>query len=187
MATAVHEFYQSDVFGLQNQRAISGFRSNQHTDVFASRQRRSAAAITEPRPHRVKLEIIGLDAIELTYFGSTLPPWAEPVLKSLPERWGATPGWDGYRAVPTSWQLVVRMLNILSLVMRNNFPPPQITPLADGGVQAEWHLNQKDLEIEVSAAELPTYYFFDQSTGEEEEATLDQHESRVGDLIGGLR
>jgi hypothetical protein len=144
MATAAHHFYQTDVFGLRNQRAISSFPGNQHTDVFASRERRSAAAISEPRPHRVKLEIaVGGEAIEITYFGSTLPTWAEPLLRSLPERWGATPGWDGYRAMPTNLQLVVRLLNILSSVMRDSVPPPEVTPLADGGVQAEWHVARK--------------------------------------------
>lgn len=186
MATVAYNFYQTDVFGPQNQQAISSLVNNQSTDVFARRERRATAA-SEPLPHRVKVRIpLDGESIELTYLDSVLPAWAEPVLSSLPERWGATPGWDGYHARPTSVQLVVRLLNILSTVMLGGYQPPQIMPLADGGVQAEWHRGQRDLEIVVSADEAPSYYFFDHDTGEEEEYTLEQREDRVRDLIGGL-
>lgn len=108
------------------------------------------------------------------------------MLKSLPERWGAIPGWDSYNAKPASLQLVVKLLNVLSIVIRDNFQPPQVTALADGGMQAEWHRSKRDLEIVVSADEPPAYYFFDHATGAEEEATLDQHSNRACDLIGVL-
>jgi hypothetical protein len=126
------------------------------------------------------------EPIEFTYmsFDVGLPNWATPVLQSLAERWGAHAGWDSYQAKPTDRQLVVKLLNILSDLMQEGSATPHITPLADGGVQAEWHHQGKDLEIVVPADDDPTYYYFDHATNEEEEGDLDPNYAHVQDLIG---
>jgi hypothetical protein len=186
MATVARNFDLASVFGPQNQQAISSLGDVQRTDVFARRERRATAA-SDPTSRRMKVRIpLRNESIVLTYLDSSLPAWAEPVLRSLPDRWGETPGWDGYRAIPTSLRLVLKLLNMLSGVMRDGFQPPEITPLADGGVQAEWHRRQQDLEIVVPADDEPSYYLFHHVTGEEEEGPFEQHEIRVRDLIGGL-
>jgi hypothetical protein len=69
--------------------------------------------------------------------------------------------------------------------MRDSSLAPQITPLADGGVQSEWHRRHRDLEIIVYADGAPTYYFFDDVTKEQEDAAFAQHEVRIRDLIDG--
>jgi hypothetical protein len=66
--------------------------------------------------------------------------------------------------------------------MADSSTPPIITPLWDGGVQATWHRNNKDLEVVVSADEPPTYYFHDATAGEEEEE-LEPNLARVRTLI----
>ena len=70
--------------------------------------------------------------------------------------------------------------------MQQNYRPPQITPLADGGAQAEWHSAGQDLEIVVAANEEPVYYYFNQASGIEEEAAIELHYAHVQDLIGHL-
>jgi hypothetical protein len=88
--------------------------------------------------------------------------------------------------VPTSLRLVVELLNTLSAFLSDNATPPQLTPLTDGGMQAEWHRGGKDLEIVVTAEGEPSYYFFDYSTGTEEEAIIATHTVRVAELIDSL-
>jgi hypothetical protein len=187
MASIAQPIYRTDVFARQNQRVITTSGSMLPADVFARRERR-AAAITLPESRRltVRLSIDG-DPVEFTYtaFDRGLPRWAGPVLQSLSDRWGARPGWDSYRAQPTNPQLVVKLLNILSDLMQQNYLPPQITPLADGGVQAEWHSRGQDLEIVVTAHEQPTYYYFNHA-GAEEEAEIDPNYAHVQNLIGRL-
>jgi len=141
----------------------------------------------EPRPLTVRLSIDG-EPIGFTYttFSSGLPKWAGPVLQSVSERWGARPGWDGYQAKPTNPRLVVKLLNILSDLLRDDSLSPQITPLADGGVQAEWHRREQDLEIVVPAEEEATYYYFNSATPAEEEAYLIGNHAHIQDLIGCL-
>jgi hypothetical protein len=188
MASTAQPIYRTDVFACQNQRLITTSGSMQRADVFARRERR-AAGIALPEPHRltVRLSIDG-DPVEFTYttFDRGLPRWAAPVLQSLSDRWGARPGWDSYRAQPTNPQLVVKLLNILSDLMQQTYPPPQITPLADGGVQAEWHSRGQDLEIVVTENERPAYYYFDQESRAEEEAEIEPNYAHVQDLIGRL-
>jgi hypothetical protein len=186
MASIAQPIYGTDVFARQNQRVITTSGSMQPADVFARRERH-VAAITLPESHRftVRLSVDG-DPVEFTYitFGRNLPRWTGPVLQSLSDRWGARPGWDSYRARPTNPQLVVKLLNILSGLMQQNYLPPQITPLADGGVQAEWHSRGQDLEIVVAADERPTYYYFNQKA--EEEAEVSPNYAHVQELIGRL-
>jgi hypothetical protein len=165
------------------------------TPVFSRNDRyslhvleRTAAALSEPGPHGVRVVIpIGADSIELIYRGKAMPRWAETVLRSLPERWGSYPGWDGHAAVPTHRRFVVDLLNTLTEVMTDDSPVPQITALPDGGAQAEWHGFENDLEIVVQASESPSYYFFNRVTEDEEENVMEGNEPRVRALIGNLR
>ena len=185
MAAAHQVIFSAPVFGPRNQQALYRHENHQTTDVFS--RERTSAAVSDPGPRRVKVLIpIGGESIELTYCGPSLPAWAKPVLKSLPERWGAGPAWDSHRAVPTRLHLVVSLLNALSTVMLDELPTPQITALSDGGVQAEWHGVGGDLEIVIAAGEVPSYYFFNRTTNDEEDNALEGHERRVHDLIGGL-
>ena len=66
--------------------------------------------------------------------------------------------------------------------MEDASQPPQLTPLADGGIQAEWH-GTSDLEIVVPSNEPPAYYFFDRTTTAEEEGNILDHYRRVRELI----
>ena len=176
---------RADVFTPQSQRSITS--TMQSADVLARKERYEAISLPQPRRFTIRLPVEG-GPIDLIYtsFDNSLPKWAKPVLASLTDRWGVLPGWDSYQAKPTDPQLVLRLLNILSDLMQDTSLPPQITPLADGGVQAEWHHNQRDLEIVVSAADEPTYYYYDQVSGQEEEGDLDPNYARVQDLIGEI-
>jgi hypothetical protein len=106
-----------------------------------------------------------------------------PALQSLSERWGIEPGWDSYDAKPTDPQHAVQLLNYLSALLRDESTPPVITPLSDGGVQAEWHENSQDLEIVAPVGEPARYYYYNATTAEEEEGELDQHLAKVRALI----
>jgi hypothetical protein len=145
-------------------------------------------SIPEPPRVAVRFSVDGAP-IEFTYtsFNTGLPDWAPPVFRSLAERWGAQPGWDGYQATPTNPHLVANLLNILSDLMQEGFATPYITPLADGGVQAEWHRPGEDLEIVVPADSEPRFYYFHHAANEEEEGDLDPNYAHVQDLIGRVR
>ena len=147
--------------------------TTEHTDGLARRQLHTAFV----QPPELKCSVsfrIGSQTVKLTYYGTKLPPWAEPTLRSLSERWGIGQGWDSYDAKPTEPQLAARLLNCLSGVMNDNSVAPVVTPLSDGGLQAEWHRNNQDIEIVVPANEPVRYYYCNSATQREEEEELNQ-------------
>jgi hypothetical protein len=132
--------------------------------------------------------LLGDKSIVFTYtdVAGGLPAWASPVLQSLVDRWGIHYGWDSYDARPTNPQLAAELLNILSDLMEDGMAAPLITPLADGGLQGEWHCHEQDLDIVVPAEGEPTYYYFNQASGEEEEGELGSNSAVVRRLIARL-
>lgn len=162
-----------------------GAATTQHADVFA-RQQRQAAAVSFPAPKSFVLLQIGNQCVKLTYseLGAGLPAWVPPVLQSLSERWGLEQGWDSYDAKPTELQHAVQLLNYLSAFLMEGSALPVITPLSDGGLQAEWHRNNQDFEIMVPADEPASYYYYDAATqsGEEEELNAENF-ARVRTII----
>ena len=114
------------------------------------------------------------------------PDWVKPVFASLASRWATVPGWDGYRALPTNPSLVAALLNCLRSAMPPGAKPPIVTPLYDGGVQAEWHTGCASLEIVVSAEGPPSFNY---STGDgslDQEGGFDESLDTVRKLIGSF-
>jgi hypothetical protein len=153
---------------------VSAATTSSYADVFARRERQSTAFDHRSKTKTVYVQYQNHSGV-ITYPDSSAepPPWLVPVLRSLLERRGVSPGWDSYGAKPTDAEHAARLLAYLFQLMRDNSKPPLITPLWDGGVQATWHRSGKDLEIVVSADEPPTYYFRDEADEEEEEEQLE--------------
>ena len=88
-------------------------------------------------------------------------------------------GADGWAAGATRTQpeAVERLLQVLTEVLDSHTPPPCIVPTHEGGVQAEWHCNGVDLEIEVTPAGAVEYYF---------RSPLEEHEERAEDDLSAL-
>lgn len=155
------------------------------TDAFA-RAERIGSNFEETSPKRTgrvafevgkKSYILAFESVG----GSAI--WVLPVLESAKSRWGAERGWDGYDAAPTDITLFVSLLRCLEMVMSDSSKPPLVIPLADGGVQSEWHNGNKTLEIVVPADEHPTYYFYDGDSEVETEGTVQEDLERVKTLI----
>lgn len=186
MASTAEAFNRADIFGPQNRHDLTGSLMASKTDVIGRRERRGVyATASELRRLKVRLLIEGVP-VEFAYStpNAVLPAWVAPVFQSLAERWGGRPGWDSYRAKPTDPSLVLTLLNALSDLMDSDSSPPQVTPLADGGIQAEWHSHDHDLEIVVSATDTPIYYYRSAASNHEEEAELHKDPARVRSLIG---
>lgn len=127
---------------------------------------------------------VGQRTIRYSYLGGhRLPEWVKPVFEYLVSRWGVEAGWDGYRAVPTNSGLVAELLNCLQVAMPDHAKEPIVTPLADGGVQAEWHSGDTSLEIVVQADEPPRFYFCDSATASDREGPFDSSVETIRSLI----
>lgn len=77
-------------------------------------------------------------------------PDLRPMVEKINKLLALPRGWDSYRAEPITVEAAVAMLQILVCVMDRNSLPPQLFPLPDGGLQAEWHVSGSSVEIGVS-------------------------------------
>jgi hypothetical protein len=78
------------------------------------------------------------------------PPWLLPLERALQELFELPVGWDGRRAARVSEAAVAACVKVLSRTMSVDSPVPQLVPLPDGGLQAEWHADGHDVEIEIT-------------------------------------
>lgn len=76
-----------------------------------------------------------------------LPQWHAEALAALARLEGLVPGWDGYAGLPVSRLHANRVLRFLGRFMEDGLPMPEIVPLADGGVQLEWHLATRRVDF----------------------------------------
>lgn len=79
------------------------------------------------------------------------PPWQNDVVNSLCRFLELPNGWDSYNGRPLRHDTGMFTLQLLNSVLSASTPAPYIVPISDGGVQAEWHQNQLDIELYVSA------------------------------------
>ena len=74
-------------------------------------------------------------------------------------------------ATRTQPAAIAKLLQVLLEILDVQSPAPQVVPTWRGGVQAEWHCNDVDFEIEVDPRGHVDYFF---------KSPLEEHEGRVG-------
>ena len=115
------------------------------------------------------------------------PAWLVPTVEILCELLSLQENWDSYGAPPVASRNVQTALEVLSDIMRDDTPMPQVIPTSRGGVQLEWHTRGIDLEIETISPFKLDVLCEDLRTGEklEEEVWLfDMH--RLAAWVGRL-
>ncbi|GIW89835.1 MAG: hypothetical protein KatS3mg109_0267 [Pirellulaceae bacterium] len=88
-----------------------------------------------------------------------------PVLRRMQDLLWLPQNWDNYGARPVRPDCVANALGILVSCLRPSTSLPQVVPTSKGGVQLEWHVGGKDLEIEVNAPDRIQVFFEDDATG----------------------
>jgi len=76
--------------------------------------------------------------------------WVASVTRSIWDIGRLQPGWDGEAAPPVDPEAIRSLLQLLVEFMQPWMIAPSVVPTFAGGVQAEWHGNGIDLEIEFS-------------------------------------
>jgi hypothetical protein len=120
----------------------------------------SPSALTgdQPEPARsVTIEVPGMPRWNRPWFVQ----YIEAELNSL---CALQEGWDGHRARPISDGAIVATIQVLGALMDQTSPPPQLFPLPDGGIQAEWHVAGNKIEIEIEGTG-GAYLLADRSDG----------------------
>jgi hypothetical protein len=92
-------------------------------------------------------------------------PWYRAALARISDLTALAVGWNGYDAREVKADMAIDAAAFLAKVAFPGIAPPSITPLADGGVQVEWHRGGLDIEIAFSDDE-PGLYIEDRQGGE---------------------
>lgn len=94
-------------------------------------------------------------------------PWYGAALKQISGLTALAVGWNGYEAREVKADLAIDAATFLTKVAFPGIAAPSITPLADGGVQVEWHRGGLDIEVAFSDHD-PGVYIADRQGGETE-------------------
>ncbi len=76
-------------------------------------------------------------------------PWLFTALKKLAELARLPENWDGYGSRPVQLAAVEGTARLLAALASVSPPPPHFCPVPGGGVQLEWQVSSRELELEV--------------------------------------
>ena len=57
-----------------------------------------------------------------------------------------------------------QLIELLSMILNHDTPPPSVVPTWEGGIQVEWHRNGVDFEIEAGPSGNIDFFFKDSDT-----------------------
>lgn len=167
-------------------RALTESRFTPRFDYSAA----SSAALAEPSeleirvPERTGTYRLVIKCFELAGAAPCFPAWVGPTIVAFSAIASLPANWDTYGARPVSRDVIRLALETLATVMQVNSPVPSVVPLADGGIQLEWHRKQQDLEIIFPVGAPPEFCYFNRGTDLEVEGLVNETEKLVSFLKG---
>lgn len=97
--------------------------------------------------------------------------WFDATLKRISRLTSLARGWNSYGAHEVKADMALEAVQFLTKVAYPGIAAPSIVPLADGGLQVEWHRGGLDIEIAFSDDD-PGVFVMDRGNGEPEELPL---------------
>ena len=96
-------------------------------------------------------------------------------------------GWDGRGSPPPSANLMTQVLLSLQFAEIETLPAPNVVPVPGGGVQLEWCLAERELEVEFKPDGRAEYLETTVASGESSEGSFPASDfHRLRDLLGWL-
>jgi hypothetical protein len=75
--------------------------------------------------------------------------WLVTALRALGSVAELPPGWDGYGSPAPNQGVIESAIRVLVALQGQDLPAPHVVPVPGGGVQLEWHVRSRELELEV--------------------------------------
>src|SRR5665213_1133980 len=104
-------------------------------------------------------------------------PWYGEALERISSLTALAVGWNGYDAREVKADMAIDAAKFLAKVAFPGIAAPSVTPLAEGGLQVEWHRGGLDIEVAFSDEE-PGVYIVDRE-GDELELPLTEAVSAI--------
>lgn len=99
---------------------------------------------------------------------------------------GLSDNWDSYNGKAPSEDTLYAAACLVSGVFDAYTPVPSIFPVANGNIQIEWSLDNKEIEVEIKSLSECTLYYSNLSTLVEYEKTLDYNLEALREVIAEL-
>lgn len=131
--------------------------------AVAEPQYLSETTITSYEPTR-RAQSITHSAEQLTLsvpYSIMRAEWLRPVLRNLVELLRLPGHWDAQGAAPIRRDVADDVVSFLSRFLDTHSAAPWVVPLADGGLQLEWHRGGLDIEVAFSADDAPEMHVVD--------------------------
>ena len=115
-----------------------------------------------------------------------LPEWIRQILPKLLRLTRIGDNWDSYGSLPPSADLAKTIIESLHFTEVLTLPPPEVVPAAGGGLQLEWYMGARELEIEYDKTGCVAYLKTDRerNTEEEDRIALDpEGKGKVRELL----
>lgn len=113
------------------------------------------------------LPFFGRHSSNTTLSNEALPDWLSPTVPRIMQLLQLSDGWDNQGASAVRPDAAQFAITLLLGALQPKTPAPQIVPLANGGLQFEWHTNNIDLELEITRPNQSHVWFEDHNSGEE--------------------
>ncbi len=86
------------------------------------------------------------EPIQLTT-GVPAPKWLDDTFERVNRLTTLQEDWDGYGASRVSGNAAINAIRFLVKIAYPKLAPPEVVPVADGGLQVEWHRDGLDFEV----------------------------------------
>jgi len=101
--------------------------------------------LSKPPEHWAKLEDPTSDH---DLFTADEPTWLIKAKYYMTQLASLPQNWNSYGSPPVPLELLKNAQNFLNSLKLENIPPPFVAPVSGGGIQFEWHNEDRDLEVE---------------------------------------
>lgn len=95
-------------------------------------------------------------------------PWLVPVAENLQRLLNYEFNWDSHKAHQIDETAMRAVLNVMSRVMADEYPVPRLSAMPDGGIQMEWRVPKRLMQVEVDWNGSISAYYSDSNSDEED-------------------
>jgi hypothetical protein len=80
----------------------------------------------------------------------SLSPNQAEAMRTLGELANLPPNWDGYGSPPPTRVALNVVMDVLLHIDDRNLPSVRVVPVSGGGIQLEWRVSTRELQLEIS-------------------------------------
>lgn len=149
------------VFVLEQGALLNGRVQQRDTDQHLTGQHEWRKIVLGPTSYLLDAE----DVISLGDKSS----WVQVAFEALGRAARLRADWDSYGSPPVSERARHSAVDVILLLGERDLPHPNVVPVPGGGIQFEWELSGRELELEIEPDGLMAKYLKSDADGREEE------------------